>query len=209
MPRSTADNLARRRSAFDAPQPQRHAFRVFGTAEGRATRAVAAGFTLMELVLVLMILSIFLAVAVPQLRGFMRGSAARDAATQVVALAQYARAKAASDAVVYRLSFDTAAGEYRLTRDAGDGTGDFVELGTDFGQAYTLPIGMTVSLERSNAAIRTSPTATDADIEFRPDGTSDPAVIRLTDSNGNETLIASPSPTEPFRVTTAQEVDEL
>jgi prepilin-type N-terminal cleavage/methylation domain-containing protein len=167
------------------------------------------GFTLIELVLVMMILAIFLAVAVPQLRGFMSGSAARDAATQVIALAQYARAKAAADSVVYRLSINEATGEYQLTAGSADGTGQFSELGNEFGQMFSLPTGMKVTVQRLNSALPSSTTASLGDIEFRPDGSSDSAVIRLTDAQGIETLIAAPSPTEPFRVSTAQEVSEL
>jgi prepilin-type N-terminal cleavage/methylation domain-containing protein len=169
----------------------------------------ADGFTLVELILVMMILCILLGMAVPQLRGFMTGSAARDAATQVVSIAQYARAKAVSEALVYRLSFDEATGDYSLTVDAADGTGEFAGLGNDFGQVFTLPTGMKVTVERLPNALQTSTNASADDIEFRPDGTSDPVVIRLTASDGMVTLIAAPAPTEPFRITTAQEVNDL
>jgi prepilin-type N-terminal cleavage/methylation domain-containing protein len=170
-----------------------------------------SGFTLVELVLVMLVLCIILGAAVPQLRGFLSGSAARDAATQVVALAQYARSKSAAESVVYRLSFDLQSGEYWLSADSADGTGQFAELGNDFGQYFKLPQGMNVTLERvgtTNVASNTS-TATASDIDFRPDGTSDPVVIRLTEPITNiETMIAAPAPTEPFRITTAQEVND-
>ncbi len=175
-------------------------------------RTRRSGFTLIELVLVLMVLCIILAIAVPQLRGFMSGSAARDAATQVVALAQYARAKSAAESVVYRLTFDVQSGEYWLSADAADGTGQFTELGNDFGQHFKLPEGMTVTLDRLGTNITASSTASSSDIEFRPDGTSDAVVIRLTETYANsniETLIAAPTPTESFRITTAEEVNDL
>jgi prepilin-type N-terminal cleavage/methylation domain-containing protein len=167
------------------------------------------GFTLIELILVLMVLCIVLAVAVPQLRGFLSGSAARDAATQVVALAQYARSKSAAEGVVYRLSFEMQSGEYWLTAGTPDGTGQFNDLGNDFGQKFRLPEGMTVTLERIGNNLNSTSTASSSDIEFRPDGTSDSVVIRLKEANSDaETLIGAPVPTEPFRITTAQEVND-
>jgi prepilin-type N-terminal cleavage/methylation domain-containing protein len=174
----------------------------------RDVRRARRGFTLIELVLVMLVLCIIMAMAVPQLRGFMSSSAARDTATQVVAMAHYARAKAASDAVVYRLSIDEANGKYSLSKDAADGTGNFTDLGTDFSQVFELPTGMKVTVERLNSAVPTRSSASNGEIDFRPDGTSDPVVIHLTDAKGNETLIAAPAPTEPFRITTAQEVND-
>jgi prepilin-type N-terminal cleavage/methylation domain-containing protein len=178
----------------------------------RPARRRRSGFTLIELVLVMLVLCIILGMAVPQLRGFLAGSAARDSATQVIALAQYARAKSAAESVVYRLSFDVQNGEYWLSADAADGTGQFTQLGNDFGQTFKLPEGMRVTLERvgTTNVTSSSSTASASDIEFRPDGTSDAVVIRLTEANTNiETLIAAPAPTESFRITTAQEMNDL
>jgi prepilin-type N-terminal cleavage/methylation domain-containing protein len=173
------------------------------------------GFTLIELVLVMLLLCIILGMAVPQLRGFMSGSAARDSATQVIALAQYARAKAAADSVNYRLTFDPQNGEYWLSAGSADGTGEFTRLSNDFGQTFKLPEGMKVSLEQvptgttSRGVTNARSTGSSNDIEFHPDGTSDAVLIRLTESFNNvETLIAAPAPTEPFRITTAQEMND-
>src|SRR4051812_28605578 len=174
------------------------------------------GFTLIELVLVMLLLCIILGMAVPQLRGFMSGSAARDSATQVIALAQYARAKAAANSVNYRLTFDPQNGEYWLSAGSVDGTGEFTRLSNDFGQTFKLPEGMKVSLEpaptgstTSRGVTNTRSTGSSNDIEFHPDGTSDAVLIRLTESFNNiETLIAAPAPTEPFRITTAQEMND-
>src|SRR5688500_960730 len=102
----------------------------------RRSRRAAGGFSLLELVLVLVVLATIMALTVPQLRGFLTASGSRDTATQVVALARYARAKAAAEAVTYRLSFDDTAGEYWLSADAGDGSGEFADLGNDFGQVF-------------------------------------------------------------------------
>ena len=175
-----------------------------------ARRRRRAGFTLVELVLVLVVLCVVLGMAVPQLKGFLTGSSTRDAATQLVALTQYARGKAAAESRTYRLTFDPAAGEYQLTaQEAGNG-GAFAPLGSDFGRTFTLPTRRTVELTRPGAAgTAAAGTAGPNDIDFRPDGSCDPAVIRLTDGDGIVTLVAAPSPAEPFRLMTAQEVDAI
>jgi Tfp pilus assembly protein FimT len=156
------------------------------------------------------VLCIILAVAVPNLKGFLTGSMSRDAATQLVALTQYARAKSAADAKTYRLSFDVANGEYYLTTLDDTGSGEFVPLGSDFGRIFSLPQRMTVEVQRPNTVRMSILVTANSDyIEFHPDGTCDPAVIRLTDGDGIVTFVAAPSPAEPFRIMTAQEVDAI
>src|SRR5689334_7809781 len=62
------------------------------------------GFTLLELVLVMLLLTIIVATAMPSLRGFTGWSRMRDGVSQVVSLAQYARARSAAEAAVYKLN---------------------------------------------------------------------------------------------------------
>lgn len=148
------------------------------------------GFTLLELVLVMVLICAALAAATPSLRGFLTASRSRDAATQVLALTRYARAQAASQARIYRLNFDAGAGAYWLEVEDGPG---FVHTGTDFGQVFSLPPGMQVEI--------TTPAAGLAGwINFYPDGRVDPATVMLTDAAGDATIIASPSPAESFRI---------
>jgi len=160
------------------------------------------GFTLFELVLVMVLLTTVLAIVTPSVRGFLTGSRSRDAATQFLTLTQFARARAAADSRVYRLSVDGTARAYRMT--AQDGIG-FSPVGTDFGRDFSLPHGMQVRVERASGSGFESAAAPDS-IDFYPDGRSDVAVVRLVDSRGTLTVIACPSPAEPFRVMTEEEV---
>src|SRR3972149_3661562 len=66
----------------------------------------SVGFTLLELILVMVILSTVLAMAAPSLRGFFASRQIQDAAAQILALTQFARSQAVSEGTTYRLNFD-------------------------------------------------------------------------------------------------------
>lgn len=143
----------------------------------------------------LVLLAVILGMAVPSLRGFTAASQRRDAASQLVSLAQYAKARAAAEARVYRLNTD---GEtYWLTVQDGE---EFVPTGTDMGRVFGLPPDTRVEIESSD------PEAAAGGINFHPDGRSDTAKLQLIDDRtGGVTTIACPAPAEPFRVISAEE----
>jgi prepilin-type N-terminal cleavage/methylation domain-containing protein len=166
------------------------------------------GFTLLELVLVMVVLAIALAITVPSLRGFLAGSRARDAVSQIVSLAQYARARAAADATVYRLNVDGAA--YWLTAQQGEA---FVPVGTEFGKRFELPAGTKVKLVPTGASATSLTELQDpfdpTGIPFYADGRTGPGLIQVSEPDGTVTLIASVSPTDSFRVVTPEEAARL
>lgn len=169
------------------------------------------GFTLLEMVLVLVVLAVILAISVPQLRGFLAGSRSRDAVSQIVSLAQYAKARAAADSTVYRLNVDGSG--YWLTMQQGE---SYMPVGTEFGRRFALPDGATVALTPTNGPTpipnRTSGDQSPFDatgILFYPDGRTSAGVIRLTEPDGSVTLLAAMSPAESFRVVTPQEAAQL
>ena len=79
------------------------------------------GFTLLELILVMVILSTVLAMAAPSLRGFFASRKTHDTAAQILALTQFARSQAISEGIVYRLNFDTRQRTYWLTAQQAGG----------------------------------------------------------------------------------------
>jgi Tfp pilus assembly protein FimT len=151
----------------------------------------------------MVLLTVVLAMAVPSLRGFAAGSRSRDAASQLVSMAQWAKARAAADSRVYRLNSD--GGTYWFTMQDGD---DFIPTGTDFGRVFALPPEMRVELASTdfNAASGGGGGA----IDFHPDGRTDTVRLRLiNDKTGAVTTIAAPSPAEPFRILSPEEADRL
>lgn len=160
---------------------------------GRSAEAPrpAAGFTLLELVLVLLLISLVMALAVPSLRGFLIGRKSADAVAQVLALAQYARAQAVSTGVAYRLNVDPAKRTYWLTVQKGAA---FTDLGTEFGRRFSLP-------ELVEASWLPSAGGTPQEyIDFFPDGRSAAARLRLVDRQGRAFELGARSETEQVTV---------
>ncbi len=64
------------------------------------------GFTLIELILVLVLIAIITTAATPALRGFTQRGSLDDAAAALLALTQQAQTRAAHEAIPYRVVFD-------------------------------------------------------------------------------------------------------
>lgn len=148
------------------------------------------GFTLMELVLVMLITCIVLALAVPSLSGFLRGRKAKDCAAQVLALGQYARTQAVNSGAVYRFNLDEMNQTYWLTQQRGS---EFVELGTEFGRTFTLP---------KEIEARWDPTGGGGEnyIDFYPDGRVAATLLELSEKNGERSIVGCRSETEPLTI---------
>jgi len=149
------------------------------------------GFTLLELILVMVILSTVLAMAAPSLRGFFASRKTHDTAAQILALTQFARSQAISEGIVYRLNFDTRERTYWLTAQQA---GMFEKLETEFGQVFTLPKDIVMELEDLDED--------DMEIflKFTPQGTVTAGTIRLIDRAGRALEITSPTVTESFSI---------
>ncbi|MGD0090770.1 MAG: GspH/FimT family pseudopilin [Planctomycetota bacterium] len=158
--------------------------------KGRRDAGGTAGFTLLELVLVMLLVSLVMGLAAPSLRGFMLGRKSADAAAQVIALAQYARTQAVSTGSNYRLNVDPAAQTYWLTVQKG---ADFQGLGTEFGRRFSLP-------EHVSATWLPSAYTAHDYIEFFPDGRIEAAGLQLVDRERQVFEIGCRSETEPLTV---------
>ena len=157
-------------------------------------RTAHPGFTLLELVLVMVIIAITLAAVAPKLRGWSRGRELRNQADQFIYITRFARAQAASDGTTYRLTIDSNAGTYQLTKQEGP---NFVAVPFDFGEAQRLPEGYHVEIAAQQGAPTTSNT-----IDFYSSGRTQTAQVRIVAPDGDSTQVACPSAAEEFAIAT-------
>ena len=157
---------------------------------------VVGGFTLLELIVVLVVISIVLAISSPSLRGFFASRQTADAAAKILALTKWARSEAVCHGRVCRLNFDAGSGTFWLTvQDSGR----FVELGSEMGQHFQAPEGAVISLRdgADEAAV--------SYIQFYPNGRSDALSVQITGRGGEVFQVACPSAAEAFRVISPSE----
>lgn len=182
-----------------------------------ATQLRRRAFTLLELILVLVVLAVMVAMAIPTMRGMATGRRAEDCAGQMLALAHYARSQAIAEGVNYRLNIDTNQRIYYLTRffsdplDANAAPG-FYTLGVEMGSTFNVPDGVTLEWDDSYTTLQLQQAAATGQIipqkypndvpfvEFTPSGRTDACLIRIVDREGAITQVVCPSATEMIRV---------
>lgn len=147
------------------------------------------GFTLIELVLVLMLMSLLLLAAAPSLTGWNRARRLDAASDGLLSAARWARAEAIVTAVPHRLEVDTGAGSYRVTRRDTD---VFGPVTGEFGRDTILPPGVTVELSTPEGVSLTA-------LEFYPNGRGTPARIYLVSEAGGEVILRSGGAADPLR----------
>src|SRR2546428_7569496 len=125
------------------------------------------GFTLLELIVVMLVLSVLFAMVAPSLSGFGAGRAAEQTASQIVTLSRWAREQAITEGRSYRLDFDPSNPIYFVTAATGAG---FQRVGVDFGRDFTIPDGVTLAFDAPQAGRLTDP-------QFLPPGRSQAPAI--------------------------------
>jgi prepilin-type N-terminal cleavage/methylation domain-containing protein len=179
---------------------------------GPKTSAPAAdGFTLVELLLVMAILTIVVAIAAPKLAGFAIGRKTNYAAIQVVALAKYARTQAINDGRSYRLNFDTSANPPAIWLTVQQVGQQYESPNSSWGNRVELAEGLTLRTDLTGQPSNgtNGPGAANGTyIEFHPDGrTGDgPVHVWITDRQDRVIEMACLSPTELFRVLDSNEM---
>lgn len=136
------------------------------------------GFTLIELVVVLTIITIALGMAAPSLRGWSDGAKLRDAVDTFIATTQYARSQAILTASEYRITIDATGTTYSLDPQSGDA-----------GQMTELPVNFYVSILSGGE---------NGAIVFYPDSRCTPAAIVFTSAKGAQATVAASFPASSF-----------
>ena len=136
----------------------------------KCRRTIRPGFTLIELVLVMLVITIAIGVAVPELRGWNRGWRMRDTVDQILTLAHGADGSGIT-VQVHRLTVD-GAGRCYVSKQDGE---QFVALGEARDAVVEMPDGVKVQmtdLQGGSAGFcRVLPERPDADgADSRDDG---------------------------------------
>ena len=189
-----------------------------------------SAFTLLELILVMLIITLIAGILAPSLGRFTAGQAVNNFGRQIVGLSQYARAQAISQARVCYLNFDAA--RIYLTVDSPGQKGNrMVAAGAPLPLA--IPSGIRLQVVQNSRApqpvvllpwpVNFQPQAyplpnqlldgtavgagtiwvfspSAAYVQFQPTGRSDPATIQLTDNSGHKVQVVCDLPTESFHI---------
>src|SRR5262245_46989953 len=117
------------------------------------------GFTLLELVLVMLIITIVVGAVAPKLNGFTMGRSGKHLASRVLSMTNYARTQAISEGRPYRLNYSEKDRAFWL--DFLDGS----VPGTDLAAKVEVDERLSVSVTGMSTAGKG-----DQYIEFRPSG---------------------------------------
>ncbi len=150
------------------------------------------GFTLIELVLVMLIVALLLAVVAPSLGGLLRSQRLDQSARTVAAMLREARTHAAAEARPVRVVIDTEDNTCWLEVLTPEGferprstTGRVLELGDN------LTIELIGGTEEGSLLM----------VRVEPDGTGELAQITLTrETDGKQLAVACKTPTEPYAI---------
>jgi type II secretion system protein H len=146
-------------------------------------------FTLLELILVLLIITIVVGAVAPRLTGFTMGRSGKHTASRVLSMTNYARTQAISEGRPYRLNYSEKDRTFWL---------DFIDgsvPGSDLAARMDVDERLTITTTGMSTAGKG-----DQYIEFRPSGRLDPSSIVITDQAGAQIEVACTSSTELFRI---------
>jgi type II secretion system protein H len=155
------------------------------------------GFTLIEMVVVVVIIGITAAMIIPEMRGTFQDALLRAAGRDLANAVNLASSRAVSLNQLCRLNLDTRKGRYAIERQAHDGGRvDYVPLKDLPGDGGILDTRVTMEVaktapaptEEANALATPEVGAPDA-IVFYPDGTAESAEIKLRDRDGYQLVL--------------------
>ena len=144
----------------------------------------ARGFTLLELLVVIIIISILLGLALPGLDGI-RGRGLADTAGRLSLLINHARQEAALSSRPWRLEIDPEERAFRFQQ----------RLGAEFIQATSAPFSETrlqPDIEIRELAINGQPVSATGQVYFFPTGEQDSLSLTLSSGERQRTLFMGP-----------------
>jgi prepilin-type N-terminal cleavage/methylation domain-containing protein len=148
----------------------------------RAAAGASAGFTLLEIAVVIFIMGLVMTLAIPYLGGF-HGTQLKSEARRLAGRATYLYDEASSQQVIYRMTFDLDHNGYYVTRlDPYAPQPNFLPYSGPWGATVMLPPGLRLR-DVSVAGIGTAKVGS-MSCEFYPEGYVDATVIHLATTSG-------------------------
>lgn len=142
----------------------------------RTKRVPAAGFTLIELILVMALLAIAASLAAPQMASFFRGRSLDQEARRLLSLTHYAQSRAVTEGYPIMLWIDSASGQYGLEIQSGFAAEDERAVRYDADRDVTLEaVASTAPIPYEDEGITRD--TTQVGILFTPDGLVDSASL--------------------------------
>lgn len=150
------------------------------------------GFTLLELLVVLVLMSLMTALAAPRLAGTLSATTARTSAKRIATALRHARNLAASEKAVYVAAFQPDAARVTVGRMPESGRLRAI-LETDDpplidSRGFTLPEG--VRIESVAKALGEAEEEGAAAILFYPDGASSGGRVTVADEKGRQAVLS-------------------
>ena len=136
-----------------------------------------AGFTLVELILVILLLSVITAISSPLFKKTFQNLQVRNAALNMAKIAGFAREMAIIEGANYKLKIDPKSRSFWLTKLVySPDKSEYKRIGGKQGRKFFLPKDVRIDSEKK-------------EIIFYPDGRSDKAKINLTDEKQKGYLV--------------------
>ena len=178
----------------------------------QSKRREQSGFTLLEMLLVLVISAAILAITAPSLRNFLHARPLADCAAKLIALTEYAKSHAISEGRAYQVCIDLEEQTFYLL--AEEESGEFYDIGKEFGTVFKFPDDVAIenvvtptadSVTSVPGLIVAEPLVLHDDKEkiiigFSPIGTTQPLSFFLIGHGNRRLEIVCDSPIEGFRI---------
>ena len=114
---------------------------------GRKRKRNRRGYTLIELILSALIITILIGISAPLFRRHFSDLELRNASYNLAKLIIFAREKAVGESRYYKINFDFEKARFWLT--SGDNPGNFKKMKSGYGRVYSLPEGFKISAAKT------------------------------------------------------------